>query len=217
VASPPQELLFVPLGVVGEIGMNLALYGVGEPGEPTWLMVDCGITFAEGAALPGIDVIMPDIRFITEDRASLAGLVLTHGHEDHVGAVLDLWPRLRCPIYATPFTAGILAAKAAEDGYAHKLPVTIVPRGGRVTIGPFDIEFLPIRSPRAMRSPSARRRGASCTPATGSSIRPRRSATSPSCRASPPSARRGSTPSSPIRPTPFATGARPRRPMSRPR
>lgn len=143
-ASTPQELLFVPLGGVGEIGMNLALYGVGEPGDPRWLMVDCGITFAEGAALPGIDVIMPDIRFITEDRSSLVGLVLTHGHEDHIGAILDLWPRLRCPIYATPFTAGILAAKAAEESGAPNLQVKVVPRGGRVSIGPFDVEFLPV-------------------------------------------------------------------------
>jgi ribonuclease J len=144
VASRSQELLFVPLGGVGEIGMNLALYGVGEPGDPSWLMVDCGITFAEGASLPGVDVIMPDIRFITEDRRSLKGLVLTHGHEDHLGAVIDLWPRLRCPIYATPFTAGLLKAKAAEERGAPDLPIKIVPVGGRVVIGRFDVEFLPV-------------------------------------------------------------------------
>jgi ribonuclease J len=139
-----QELLFVPLGGVGEIGMNLALYGVGNPADPTWLMVDCGITFAEGASLPGVDVLMPDIAFAVQRRKRIAGLVLTHGHEDHIGGVLDLWPRLECPIYATPFTAALLEAKAAEERGAPRLPITVVPAGGRTRIGPFDVEFLPV-------------------------------------------------------------------------
>jgi ribonuclease J len=129
---------------VGEIGMNMMLYGVGPPGAVRWLMVDCGITFAEGAQLPGVEVVLPDIRFAAEDRRALVGLVLTHGHEDHLGGVLDLWPELGCPIYATPFTAGLLEAKAAEEPWAPKLPITVVPRGGRIAVGPFDVEFLPV-------------------------------------------------------------------------
>jgi len=94
-----DELLFLPLGGCGEIGMNLNLYGH----DGKWLMVDLGITFGNEST-PGIDVIMPDPAFIVKNRADLLGLVLTHAHEDHIGAVPYLWPRLRCPIYATPFT-----------------------------------------------------------------------------------------------------------------
>src|SRR5215470_20010658 len=105
--AAPTELLFAPLGGVGEIGMNLALYGLGEGARRTWMAVDLGVAFA-GEELPGIDVIMPDIRFLVEERRNLAGLVLTHAHEDHFGAILDLWPRLKVPLYATPFTAALL-------------------------------------------------------------------------------------------------------------
>lgn len=139
-----SQLLFLPLGGVGEIGMNLALYGYREENRTSWLMVDCGITFAEGASLPGIDVLMPDIRFIEQRVRQLQGIVLTHGHEDHIGALIELWPRLQCDIYATPFTAGLLAAKIEEERGAPDLPVKIVPAGGQVRIGPFDVEFLPV-------------------------------------------------------------------------
>ncbi|MGB6699000.1 MAG: MBL fold metallo-hydrolase, partial [Methylocella sp.] len=88
-----DELVFVPLGGLGEIGMNLALYGFGRKGHLKWLMVDCGVAFA-GPDLSGIDLVIPDISFIEKMRADLAGLVITHGHEDHIGAVADLWPRL---------------------------------------------------------------------------------------------------------------------------
>jgi len=139
------ELLFVPLGGAGEIGMNLGLYGLkAENGRTHWLMVDCGVTFAEGASLPGIEVLMPDVAFAAERRKDLVGLVLTHGHEDHLGAILDLWPRLKCKIYATPFTAGLLAAKAAEEAWAPKLDIVTVARGARITLGPFDVEFIPV-------------------------------------------------------------------------
>src|SRR5262249_49649237 len=106
----PTELVFAPLGGVGEIGMNLAIYGLGEGGKRTWMAVDLGVSFA-GDELPGIDLIMPDIAFLMEERRNLAGLVLTHAHEDHFGALLDLWPKLRCPVYATPFTAALFEAK----------------------------------------------------------------------------------------------------------
>ncbi len=136
-----EELVFVPLGGLGEIGMNLALYGVGPAGSPRWLMVDCGVTFAD-PTIPGIDLIMPDIRFIEEDRQALEGIVITHAHEDHIGALLDLWPKLRCKVYATPFTAGLIAAKCEEEQGAPKIPITIVRPGARLDIGPFDIEFI---------------------------------------------------------------------------
>ena len=102
------ELVFMALGGIGEIGMNCYLYGLGPPDARRWLMIDLGITFPEGENDPGIDVILPDLRFIEEERGALAGLVLTHAHEDHLGAVIELWPRLKVPIYATPFTAAML-------------------------------------------------------------------------------------------------------------
>jgi ribonuclease J len=115
---PPSsdELVFAPLGGVGEIGMNLSVYGFGREGARKWIAVDLGVAFA-GDDLPGVDLIMPDIRFLLEERANLLALVLTHAHEDHFGAIIDLWPRLRVPIYATPFTAALFEAKRlAEPG-----------------------------------------------------------------------------------------------------
>ena len=121
------ELVFVALGGIGEIGMNCYLYGLGPPDARRWLMVDLGITFPEGENDPGIDVILPDLRFIEEERGALAGFVLTHAHEDHLGAVIELWPRLRVPIYATPFTAAMLKSKLAEFGGTLQLPIKEVP------------------------------------------------------------------------------------------
>src|SRR5216110_2509155 len=135
------ELLFAPLGGVGEIGMNLALYGIGEGGKRTWMVVDIGVSFA-GDDLPGVDLIMPDIAFLIEQRKNIVGLVLTHAHEDHFGALLDLWPRLKLPVYATPFTAALLKAKQEGEPGAPDIPVNIVPLGGRFTLGPFDIELV---------------------------------------------------------------------------
>ena len=136
-----NELVFLPLGGVGEIGMNLYLYGYGPPKHRHWLMVDLGVTFP-GAYEPGIDLIMPDIRFIEEERASLSGILLTHAHEDHFGAVLDLWPRLRAPLFATPFTAALLRAKLLEDGRQDAVEITEIARKTRMNIGPFDIELI---------------------------------------------------------------------------
>lgn len=137
------ELVFVPLGGVGEIGMNLALYGLGPAENRRWLLVDCGVAFA-GAELPGIDLVLPDIRFIEEKRGSLAGIVLTHGHEDHYGALIELWPRLGATVYATPFTAALLEAKMIEEAGAPEIPLEVVPSGSRRQIGPFDVEFVPV-------------------------------------------------------------------------
>lgn len=133
------ELVFLPLGGSGEIGMNLNLYGYGPPDKRQWLMVDLGITFADEST-PGIDVVMPDIRYIAERRRDLLGLIVTHGHEDHIGAVAHLWPQLKCPIYATPFTAHLVRAKLDEADI--RAPVTVVELGGRFTVGPFDIELV---------------------------------------------------------------------------
>ncbi|MEM7226922.1 MAG: ribonuclease J [Pseudomonadota bacterium] len=133
----PQDLLFLPLGGTGEIGMNLNLYGH----DGAWLMVDLGITFSD-PWLPGVDIILPDPTFIAERRADLAGLVLTHAHEDHIGAVPHLWPRLRCPIYATAFTASVLRAKLVEAGLIDQVELIEVPLSGRFTVGPFELELI---------------------------------------------------------------------------
>src|SRR5438067_159991 len=138
---PSDELVFAPLGGAGEIGMNLALYGFGDEQRRQWIAVDFGVAFADDA-LPGIDLIMPDIRYLVEERRNLLGIVLTHAHEDHFGALLDLWPRLKLPVYATPFTAALLKAKQEGEPGAPEIPVNIVPLGGRFTLGPFDIELV---------------------------------------------------------------------------
>ncbi len=133
----PDEILFLPLGGAGEIGMNLSLYG--HAGQ--WLMVDLGITFGDDTT-PGIDILMPDPTFIRDRRDRLAGLVITHAHEDHLGAVAYLWPELKCPVWCTPFTAAVLRAKVADRGLQNRLPINEVPLGGRFSVGPFDLEFV---------------------------------------------------------------------------
>jgi ribonuclease J len=127
---------------VGEIGMNLSIYGVGDERRRTWLAVDLGVSFAAEDHLPGVDLILPDVRYLMEERKNLTGIVLTHAHEDHFGALLDLWPRLRVPVYATPFTAALLEAKRAGEPGAPEIPVKIIPVGGRFKVGPFDIELV---------------------------------------------------------------------------
>ncbi|MCU0895840.1 MAG: ribonuclease J [Rhodospirillales bacterium] len=121
--------------------MNLNLYGYGPPSRRQWLVVDLGITFASGEP-PGVTVMMPDPAYLEERRDDLAGILLTHAHEDHLGAVAHLWPRLRCPVYATRFALAVLARKLAEAGIAHEVPVVEVPLSGRLRIGPFDIELI---------------------------------------------------------------------------
>ena len=158
-AKGGDELVFLALGGLGEIGMNVYLYGFGPERSRQWLMVDLGITFP-GDTEPGADVVLPDLSFITEQKQSLVGLVLTHAHEDHIGAVLDLWPSLDCPIYATPFTAGMVKSKVGEYGRSENVPITEVPLGGRFKAGPFDVEFvtlahsIPEPSGLAIRTPA---------------------------------------------------------------
>jgi ribonuclease J len=140
--APRDELVFAPLGGVGEIGMNLAIYGVGDERRRTWLAVDFGISFATEEHLPGVDLIFPDIRYLVEERRNLSGIVLTHAHEDHFGALLDLWPQLKVPVYATPFTAALLQSKLEGEPGAPEIPVKVIPLGGRFTVGPFDLEYV---------------------------------------------------------------------------
>lgn len=137
-----DELVFVPLGGLGEIGMNAALYGFGPPRARKWILVDCGLAFA-GPDLPGIDLIMPDLTFIEGMRKDLLALIVTHAHEDHVGAIAQLWPRLRCPIYATQFAADLLAARRLGDEGAPDVDMRIYAPGDQLAIGPFAIE--PVR------------------------------------------------------------------------
>lgn len=132
-----DDLLFLPLGGSSEIGMNLNLYRC----QGKWLIVDLGIGFADDR-LPGVDIVLPDPTFIEQRRDDLLAIVLTHAHEDHLGAVAYLWPRLRCPIYATPFTAEVLRGKLQEAGLLSEVDLIEVPLGGRIDLDPFDIEFV---------------------------------------------------------------------------
>ncbi|MGA7074795.1 ribonuclease J [Bradyrhizobium sp.] len=139
-----DEFTFAPLGGVGEIGMNLSIYGFGNRRQRAWLAVDLGVSFGDEEHLPGIDTIMPDISFLVKERKNLVGLVLTHAHEDHFGAIIDLWPKLKCPVYATKFSAALFEAKCASERNPPKIPVTVVPSGGRIELGPFGVEFIPV-------------------------------------------------------------------------
>ena len=136
-----KELVFLPLGGTGEIGMNCNLYGFGARGKRQWIMVDLGVTFGKHSD-PGIDVITPDISFIEKQKKNLCGLLLTHGHEDHIGAVAHLWPRLKCPVYATPFTAALVRGKLAEAGLLDEVPLHIIEPDAHLEIGPFAIDYI---------------------------------------------------------------------------
>jgi ribonuclease J len=136
-----DELVFCALGGLGEIGMNMALYGFGPPQRRKWIMVDCGLSFA-GPDLPGIDLVIPDISFVETIRRDLLGLTITHAHEDHIGALVDLWPRLGCPVYATRFAAGLLEVKRLNEPGAPQLPITIMAPGQHLALSPFDVEIV---------------------------------------------------------------------------
>ena len=136
------ELVFLPLGGSGEIGMNFNAYGYGSADDREWIIADCGVLFGREANTPGVDVIMPDIRFLAEQRQNVLGMVLTHAHEDHIGAIAHLWPQLRCPLFATPFTARLIEEKLAEAGLDEEVAVTVVPISGHVVLGPFEIDYI---------------------------------------------------------------------------
>ena len=138
-----HELVFLPLGGVGEIGMNLAMYGYGPEHAREWIVVDMGVSFA-GPELPGADLILPDIRYLEAERNNIRAIIITHAHEDHYGSLLDLWPRLRLPVYATPFTAGLLEAKRQAEYNAPEIPVTVFRAGESFEVGPFKIEAIAV-------------------------------------------------------------------------
>jgi ribonuclease J len=135
--KPGEELLFCALGGSGEIGMNVNLYGC----QGQWLMVDLGLTFAD-PGYPGVDLILPDLEFIENQQDRLAGIILTHGHEDHIGALPYLAHDLKVPLYATPFTAGLIAGKLEEEGLTGHVPLHIIEREGTVELGPFKVRFV---------------------------------------------------------------------------
>ena len=134
-----QELIFLPLGGVGEIGMNFALYGYGSEKDRRFMIVDVGVTFP-GDDLPGADLVLPDIQYIVDRVDQLDGIVITHAHEDHYGALMALWPMLRVPVYCTAFAAGMLEAKIQSDSQAKKIPVTVIEAGTAFNVGPFEVE-----------------------------------------------------------------------------
>ncbi|MBO1039142.1 ribonuclease J [Brucella pituitosa] len=141
--SPSTQFVFLPLGGVGEIGMNLAMYGFGPEDNREWIVVDMGVSFA-GPEHPGADLILPDIRFLEAEKNNLRGIIITHAHEDHYGALLDLWPRLKAPVYATPFTAGLLEAKRQSEFGAPEIPITIFKAGESFEVGPFKLEAIAV-------------------------------------------------------------------------
>ena len=136
-----DELLFCPLGGSGEIGMNMNLFAYGKPGKHKWIMVDIGVTFADDT-LPGIDLIYPDPRFIVDKKEDLLGIVLTHAHEDHIGAIAHLWPQLQCKIFATPFTAVLIKEKFKEKHIDVTSYLNIVQLNGTISLDPFKIEYI---------------------------------------------------------------------------
>ncbi|RKR02989.1 ribonuclease J [Maricaulis maris] len=136
-----DSLYFLPLGGSNEIGMNLNLYGYGPQGKQKWIIVDCGVTFGD-LSTPGVDLIMPDPRFIEERRDDLIGMVLTHAHEDHMGAVAHLWRKLRCPIWATPFTAWLVRDRLREYGLLDEVELHEVALDSRFNLGPFDLQLV---------------------------------------------------------------------------
>ena len=140
-AKDQDELVFLPLGGSNEIGMNFNLYGYGPPHARKWIVVDLGVTFGDQTT-PGVEIILPDPEFIREHAKDILGIVLTHAHEDHIGAVAWLWPQLRAPLYATPFTAFLLREKLRENEDCADAQITEVPLGGKVTLGPFEIDLI---------------------------------------------------------------------------
>lgn len=142
-SNAAKDLVFAPLGGVGEIGMNLALYGYGTDQKREWIVVDFGISFP-GPHQPGVDVIFADIQFLEDIRNDILGIIITHAHEDHYGALLDLWPAIERPVYCTEFVSGLLNAKAAGFGEYEAVPTNNVAHGESITLGSFTVEFIAV-------------------------------------------------------------------------
>ena len=138
-----EELLFCPLGGSGEIGGNMNLYAYGKEDDHKWIIVDMGVSFADDS-IPGVDLIFPDPGFIIEKKDDLLGIVLTHAHEDHIGAVAHIWPKLRCKMYATPFTAALIREKFKEKKIDVSSYIEIVPLNGIIQLGRFNIDFVTV-------------------------------------------------------------------------
>lgn len=141
-AKAADELVFLPLGGSGEIGMNLNAYGFGPADDRKWIIVDIGVTFGREDTTPGVDLILPDATYLEGERDNILGIVLTHAHEDHIGAISWLWPKLKAPVYATPFTAALVREKLKERNLLDKVPLTEIPLKGKLTLGPFEIDFV---------------------------------------------------------------------------
>ena len=139
--SQKDQLIFCPLGGSGEIGMNMNLFSYGKPDNQKWLIVDIGVTFADDT-LPGINLIYPDPGFIIDKKDDLLGIILTHAHEDHIGAIVHIWPQLKCNIYATPFTSVLIKEKFKEKKIEIGNNLKIVDLNGTIKLGPFTIEFV---------------------------------------------------------------------------
>jgi ribonuclease J len=137
-----SDFVFLPLGGAGEIGMNFNAYGFGPNDDKKWIVVDCGVLFGREGGTPGIDLIMPDISFLAERRDDVLAIIATHAHEDHIGAIALLWPMLKCPVYATPFTAKLIEGKLEEAQLLGKVKLRVLPLQGHLTLGPFDLELV---------------------------------------------------------------------------
>jgi len=155
-----KNTYFLPLGGTGEIGMNLNLYGYGEGDNVEWIMVDCGVTFSQ-SGLPGIDLQMPDPTFIASQKDKLKGVILTHAHEDHIGAMPFIWPYFNCPIYTTQFTASLLIEKFKEYNIDYEDKLKILSEGDIIKISSFEIKAIglthsiPEMNALLIKSPSA--------------------------------------------------------------
>ena len=142
--QPKEDFVFCALGGLGEIGMNAALYGFGPPAKREWILVDCGISFA-GDEVPGVDLVLPDLSFIEGQRNRLKAVIITHAHEDHIGALMELWPRLGEPtVYATQFAAGLFDIRRQNNSGGKKVPVKIMKPGDHLALGSFDVEVIAV-------------------------------------------------------------------------
>ena len=138
-----ERLIYLPLGGAGEIGMNAYVYGYGLPGKERLMLVDLGVAFPDMDTSPGVDLIVPDLSWLIDNLDRLEGIIITHAHEDHIGALGHLWPLLRKPVYARKFTASIGRLKFEEAGLPLDAIVTVEARPAAVEIGPFTVQFLP--------------------------------------------------------------------------
>ncbi|HTO79285.1 MAG TPA: ribonuclease J, partial [Methylocystis sp.] len=158
--QPDADFVFAPLGGLGEIGMNAALYGYGPPRARKWILVDCGLGFP-GPDLPGVDIVLPDLSAVEKLGRDLLAIVITHAHEDHIGALAALWPKLKCKVFATPFAAGLIEARRLSEPGAPDIGINLVKPGAKLDLSPFQVEYIavahsiPEACALAIRTPAA--------------------------------------------------------------